>query len=54
MALDTYPIGVDQTRLQRVANVMYQFGLLTDPYNVKNMLLPSAAFNFSPFSAAGS
>ena len=54
MALDTYPIGVDQTQLQRVANVMRQFGLLTTPYNVSNMLLPSSAFNFSPFSAAGS
>ena len=30
MALDTYPIGIDATRLQRVANVMYQFNLLTD------------------------
>jgi NitT/TauT family transport system substrate-binding protein len=54
MALDTYPIGVDQARLQRVANVMHQFGLLTNPYNVSSMLLPSSAFNFSPFSAAGS
>ena len=54
MALDTYPIGVDQARLQRVANVMHQFGLLTNPYNVSSMLLPSSAFNFSPFSAPGS
>ena len=54
MALDTYPIGVDQDRLQRVANVMHQFGLLTNPYNVSSMLLPSSAFNFSPFSAPGS
>ena len=29
MVLDTYPIGIDATRLQRVANVMYQFNLLT-------------------------
>ena len=34
MALDTYPIGIDQTRLQRVADVMYQFGLLTSNYKV--------------------
>jgi NitT/TauT family transport system substrate-binding protein len=54
MALDTYPIGVDQTRLQRVANVMFQFGLLSKPYNVSSMLLPSSSFNFSPFSAPGS
>jgi NitT/TauT family transport system substrate-binding protein len=54
MSLDTYPIGIDQTRLQRVANVMYQFNLLPSAYNVENMLMPSAEFNFSPFSAAGS
>ena len=53
MALDTYPIGIDQTRLQRVANVMYQFNLLPAAYNVKNMLMPSQDFDFSPFSAAG-
>jgi NitT/TauT family transport system substrate-binding protein len=54
MALDTYPIGIDPTRLQRVANVMYQFGLLSSQYNVSNMLMPSSAFNFSPFSASDS
>ena len=54
MSLDTYPIGIDPTRLQRVANVMYQFGLLSSSYNVDNMLMNSSAFNFSPFSAAGS
>jgi NitT/TauT family transport system substrate-binding protein len=54
MALNTYPIGIDATRLQRVANVMYQFGLLSSPYKVSNMLMKSSAFNFSPFSAAGS
>jgi NitT/TauT family transport system substrate-binding protein len=53
MALDTYPIGIDQKRLQRVADVMYQFGLLTSNYDVGNMLMPASAFNFSPFSAAG-
>jgi NitT/TauT family transport system substrate-binding protein len=53
MSLDTYPIGIDQTRLQRVADVMYQFGLLTSKYDVGKMLMPSSDFNFSPFSAAG-
>jgi len=53
MSLDTYPIGIDQARLQRVADVMYQFGLLTSNYNVGNMLMPASDFNFSPFSAAG-
>jgi len=54
MALDTYPIGIDETRLQRVADVMYQFNLLTTKYNVGNMIMPSSDFNFSPFSAADS
>jgi NitT/TauT family transport system substrate-binding protein len=53
MSLDTYPIGLDQARLQRVANVMYQFGLLSSNYNVGNLLMNSSQFNFSPFSAAG-
>jgi NitT/TauT family transport system substrate-binding protein len=53
MALDTYPIGIDQARLQRVADVMYQFGLLTSNYDVGKMLMPASAFNFSPFSSAG-
>jgi NitT/TauT family transport system substrate-binding protein len=53
MSLDTYPIGIDVTRLQRVANVMYQFNLLPSPFKVNSMILPSQDFNFSPFSAAG-
>jgi NitT/TauT family transport system substrate-binding protein len=51
MALDTYPIGVDQARLQRVADVMFQSGLLPARFNVSQMLLPSSSFNFSAFSA---
>jgi len=54
MALDTYPIGVDQTRIQRVANVMYQYGLLPSRFDVKDMLLPTSFFNFSPYSSAAS
>ena len=54
MALDTYPIGVDATRLQRVADVMYQFGLLPTRFNVSSMLLPSSFFNFSQFSRRSS
>jgi NitT/TauT family transport system substrate-binding protein len=54
MALDTYPIGIDKSRIQRVANVMYQFGLLKTKYQVANMLLPSSGFNFAPFSSSGS
>jgi NitT/TauT family transport system substrate-binding protein len=54
MALDTYPIGVDKTRLQRVADVMYQFGLLKSRYDVSGMLMPSSSFNFNQFSSSGS
>ena len=54
MALDTYPIGVDQTRIQRVADVMYQFGLLKTRFNVSSMLMSSADFNFSQFSSSTS
>jgi NitT/TauT family transport system substrate-binding protein len=53
MALNTYPIGIDPLRIQRVANVMFQFGLLKTQYQVKNMLLPTSDFNFSQFSSAG-
>jgi NitT/TauT family transport system substrate-binding protein len=54
MALDTYPIGIDATRIQRVADVMYQFGLLKSRFNVSSMLMPSSDFNFSPFSSSSS
>ncbi|HEY3883258.1 MAG TPA: ABC transporter substrate-binding protein [Trebonia sp.] len=54
MALDTYPIGVDQARIQRVADVMNQFGVLQNQYKVSNMLLPSSFFNFSQFTASNS
>ena len=54
MALDTYPIGIDQVRLQRVADVMYQFGLLHTRFNVSQMLPSASFFNFSAFSANSS
>jgi NitT/TauT family transport system substrate-binding protein len=54
MALDTYPIGVDATRIQRVADVMFQFGLLKNRFNVSSMLLPSSSFNFAQFSSSNS
>jgi NitT/TauT family transport system substrate-binding protein len=38
MALDDYPISIDPIRLQRVADVMYQFGLLKTRFNIKQML----------------
>jgi NitT/TauT family transport system substrate-binding protein len=54
MALDTYPIGIDATRIQRVADVMYQFGVLSSRFNVSSMLMPSSAFNFAQFSSSSS
>lgn len=52
MALDTYPIGIDQTRIQRVADVMHQFGLLPDTFKVASMLMPASEFDFSAFSSS--
>ncbi len=40
MALDSYPIGVDQARLQRVPDVMYEFGLLRSRFDIAQMLGP--------------
>lgn len=55
MALDSYPIGIDPIRLQRVSDVMFQFGLLkgfNQPFSMNQMLLPSSFFDFSPYSSA--
>lgn len=38
MALNDYPISIDPVRLQRVADVMLQFGLLRRPFAIRNML----------------
>lgn len=38
MALPTYPSGVDQVRLQRVADAMLSFGLLKQAYKVRQMI----------------
>jgi len=38
MALNNYPIGIDKARLQRVADVMLQFGLLRSPFNISQLL----------------
>lgn len=54
MALDTYPIGIDKTQIQRVADVMHQFGVLKSQFNVSSMLMPSSLFNFSQFSSISS
>jgi NitT/TauT family transport system substrate-binding protein len=38
MAFNSYPIGVDKIRLQRVPDVMFQFGILSRPFNIGQML----------------
>ena len=38
MALSNYPLGVDPVRLQRVADVMQQFGLLHRRFNIGQLL----------------
>jgi NitT/TauT family transport system substrate-binding protein len=40
MALNSYPIGVDRVRLQRVSDVMLQFGLLHSRFDIGQMLGP--------------
>jgi NitT/TauT family transport system substrate-binding protein len=40
MAVNTYPTAIDQVRIQRVADVMYQFGLLSKRFNVGPMIGP--------------
>jgi NitT/TauT family transport system substrate-binding protein len=54
MTLNTYPIGVDKTRIQRVANVMQQFGLLPSHFDVSSMIIPQSQFNFAQYGGSSS
>jgi NitT/TauT family transport system substrate-binding protein len=40
MAINIYPTSIDKVRIQRVADVMYQFGLLHSRFNVTPMIGP--------------
>ena len=40
MAVNIYPTAIDKVRIQRVADVMYQFGLLKSKFNVSPMIGP--------------
>jgi NitT/TauT family transport system substrate-binding protein len=40
MAVNIYPTAIDKVRIQRVADVMYQFGLLGARFNVTPMIGP--------------
>lgn len=37
MSVDTYPVGVSEARMQRVADQMFQFGLLKQPFKMTAM-----------------
>jgi len=41
MSVETYPLNtapiIDQSRIQRVANAMYQLGMLPQPFQVSSM-----------------
>jgi NitT/TauT family transport system substrate-binding protein len=38
MAFNSYPIGIDKVRLQRIPDVMLQFGILSRRYDITQML----------------
>jgi NitT/TauT family transport system substrate-binding protein len=40
MTLDTYPLAMDVPVMQRVADAMYEFGVIPKPYSLKNMIQP--------------
>jgi NitT/TauT family transport system substrate-binding protein len=40
MTLDTYPLVMDVPVMQRVADAMYQFGVISKPYDITQMIQP--------------
>ena len=40
MTLDTYPLVMDVPVMQRVADAMYEFGVITKPYDITQMIQP--------------
>ena len=38
MTIDTYPLTMDVPRMQRVANAMFEFGIIKKKYNISNMI----------------
>ena len=38
MTLDTYPLAIDPVRLQRIPDIMFQFGLLPRTFSIRQML----------------
>ena len=42
MTLDTYPLVMDVPVMQRVSDAMYEFGVISKSYNLKNMIQPES------------
>lgn len=42
MTLDTYPLVMDVPVMQRVPDAMYEFGVISKPYNITNMIQPES------------
>jgi NitT/TauT family transport system substrate-binding protein len=40
MTLPTYPLIMDVPEMQRVPDAMYEFGLISEPYNITHMIEP--------------
>jgi len=40
MTLDTYPLAMDLPVMQRVSDAMYEFGLISKPYDIAKMIQP--------------
>jgi NitT/TauT family transport system substrate-binding protein len=40
MTLDTYPLVMDVPVMQRVPDAMYEFGVISKPYNITDMIQP--------------
>jgi NitT/TauT family transport system substrate-binding protein len=38
MTIDSYPLAMDVPVMQRVPDAMYEFGVISKPYNIKSML----------------
>jgi NitT/TauT family transport system substrate-binding protein len=42
MTLDTYPLVMDVPVMQRVADAMYEFGVINKPFNIASMIQPES------------
>jgi NitT/TauT family transport system substrate-binding protein len=42
MTINSYPLVMDVPQMQRVSDAMYEFGVISKPYNIANMIQPEA------------